>query len=99
MAKPRVVGGGAEVADSLQPHGFSVELRAASVRDPQLLGSTPAIDANVTFHDADRATGGDDDDIALAEPIELPDRKDLLDDFLHTVHLTRSDITLDQLAG
>lgn len=98
MAKPRVVGGGAEVADSLQPHGFSVELRAAASAIPGFAGSTPAIDANITFHDADRATGGDDDDIALVEPIELPDRTDLLDDFLHTVHLTKSDITLDQLA-
>ena len=98
MAKPRVVGGGAEVADSLQPHGFSVELRAAASAIPNFSGSTPAIDTNVTFHDADRATGGDDDDLTLAEPIELPDRKDLLDDFLRTVHLAKSDITLDQLA-
>jgi hypothetical protein len=98
MAKPRVVGGGAEIADSLQPHGFSVELRAAASAIPGFSGSTPAIDANVTFHDADRATGGDDDDIALAEPIVLPDRKDLLDDFLRTVHLAKSDVTLDQLA-
>jgi hypothetical protein len=98
MAKPRVVGSGAEVADSLQPHGFSVELRAAASAIPGFSGSTPALDASVTFHDADRATGGDDAEIALVEPIELPDRKDLLDDFLRTVHLAKSDITLDQLA-
>lgn len=98
MAKPRVVGSGAEVADSLQPHGFSVELRASAAAIPSFSGSTPAIALDVTFHDSDRATGGDDADIALATKIELAERKDLVDDFLHTVHLARSDITMDQLA-
>ncbi len=98
IAKPRVVGAGAEVGDSLQPHGFSVELRAAAAAIPGFSGSTPAIKLDVTFHDSDRATGGDDADIALATQIELSERKDLLDDFLHTVHLAKSDITMDQLA-
>jgi len=98
LARPRVVGSGAEVADSLQPHGFSVELRAAAAAIPSFSGSTPAIALDVTFHDSDRATGGDDADITLATKIELSERKDLVDDFLHTVHLTKSDITMDQLA-
>lgn len=98
MARPRVVGTGAEVADSLQPHGFSIELRAPAAAIPGFSGSTPAIALDVTFHDSDRATGGDDADIALATKIELAERKDLVDDFLHTVHLARSDITMDQLA-
>lgn len=98
MAKPRIVGRGAEVADSLQPHGFSVELRAAASAIPGFSGSTPAIRLELVFHDADRATGGDDADLTLAEPIELSDRKDLLDSFLRTVHLARTDVAIDQLA-
>jgi hypothetical protein len=98
MARPRVIGGGAQVADSLQPHGFSVELLASASAIPGFSGSTPKIDLDLTFHDSDRATGGDDADITLAEPIMLSDRTDLLDDFLRTVHLAKSDITLDQLA-
>ena len=98
IAKPRVVGAGAEVGDSLQPHGFSVELRAPAAAIPGFSGSTPAIKLGVTFHDADRATGGDDTDVTLATQIELSERKDLVDDFLHTVHLAKSDITMDQLA-
>lgn len=98
IAKSRVVGAGAQIADSLQPQGFSVELRAPTAALPGFSGSTPELGLRVTFHDADRATGGDDADLEIAEPIELSDRKDLLDDFLHTVHLAKSDITLDQLA-
>ena len=98
IAKPRVVGAGAQVGDSLQPQGFSVEVRVPAAAIPGFSGSTPELGLRVTFHDADRATGGDDADLDIAQPIELSDRKDLLDDFLHTVHLAKSDITLDQLA-
>ena len=98
IAKPRVVGVGAQVADSLQPQGFSVEARVPAAAIAGFSGSTPELALRVVFHDADRATGGDDADLEIAEPIELSDRKDLLDDFLHTVHLAKSDITLDQLA-
>jgi hypothetical protein len=50
-----------------------------------------------TFHDSDAATGGDDTPLRIAQPIELGDRKDLLDDFLATVRLKRGDIKIDQL--
>jgi len=87
-----------EVADSLQPKGFSIELRVAAAHVPGFSPSTPAFDVHVVFHDADLATGGHDTDLELAATIELGDRKDLLDDFLTTVRLRKSDVTLDQMA-
>jgi hypothetical protein len=87
-----------EVADSLQPKGFSIEARIPAAALAGLSGSTPALALSIVFHDSDQATGGDDTDITLAASIELGDRKDLLDDFLRTVKLKRTDLKLDQLA-
>jgi hypothetical protein len=87
-----------QVADSLQPKGFSVEARIPAARVPGFSASTPAFELRVTFHDADQAAGGDDSDLVLATTIELGDRKDLLDDFLRTVRLKRSDVRLDTMA-
>ena len=86
------------VADSLQPHGFSIELRVPASQIPGLSASTASLDLRVVFHDADLATGGKDSDLELAETIELGDRKDLLDDFLHTVKLRKSDLRVDTMA-
>ena len=60
--------------------------------------STPSLSLDVTFHDSDAATGGDAVDLTLAATIELGDRKDLLDDFLRTTRLRKSDVRLDTLA-
>lgn len=87
------------VADSLQPKGFSIELRVPASALPGFSASTPSLDLGVTFHDSDQATGGDDTDIALPLTVELGDRKDLLNDFLVTVRLTKKDVTLDRLAN
>ena len=87
-----------EVADSLQPHGFSIELRIPAARIAGLSPSTPALDLHVAFHDADLAAGGDDSEIDLDASIELGDRKDLLDDFLKAVRLKKSDIATDVMA-
>ena len=87
-----------EVADSLQPKGFSVEAKVPAARIPGFSGSTPSFELRVSFHDADQATGGDDTDLVLAQTIELGDRKDLLDDFLRTVRLRRGDLKLDTMA-
>ena len=97
VAKPRATGAPAQMADSLQPSGFSVEVRLPAAAIPSFGGSTPQIDVKIVFHDSDRATGGDDSELEIAQPLELSDRKDLLDDFLHTVHLAKSDITRDEL--
>jgi hypothetical protein len=87
-----------DVADSLQPKGFSIEARVPVARITGFSASTPSFDLRITFHDADQATGGEDTDVVLATTIELGDRKDLLDDFLRTAHLKRTDIKLDTLA-
>jgi hypothetical protein len=86
------------VADSLQPHGFSVELRVPASQLPGFSAATPSLDVRVVFHDSDAATGGKEADLELAVTVELGDRKDLLDDFLRTVRLKRADIRLDTLA-
>ncbi|MEO8840931.1 MAG: hypothetical protein ABI591_05830 [Kofleriaceae bacterium] len=87
-----------QVADSLQPKGFSIEAKIPASRVPGFSGSTPSFELRVKFHDADQATGGDDTDLVLATTIELGDRKDLLDDFLRTAHLKRSDLKVDAMA-
>ncbi len=97
IAKPRSTGAPAQLGDSLQPNGFSVEARVPAAAIASFSGSTPQIDVKIVFHDADRATGGDDADLEIAQPLELSDRKDLLDDFLHTVHLAKADLTRDEL--
>ena len=87
-----------QLADSLQPKGFSIEARIPANAIAGFSGSTPSFDLKIVFHDSDAATGGADHDIDLAATIELGDRKDLLDDFLKTVHLARADIKVDTLA-
>lgn len=87
-----------EAADSLQPKGFSIEAKVPAARIPGFSGSTPAFQLRVAFHDADQATGGDDTDLVMSQTIELGDRKDLLDDFLRSVRLKRSDVKLDAMA-
>jgi hypothetical protein len=99
IAKDKIVAPAhVEVADSLQPKGFSIELRVAAARLPGFSPSTPSLALHVVFHDSDQATGGADTDFDLTATIELGDRKDLLDDFLKTVRLRRADVTLDQMA-
>jgi hypothetical protein len=100
MAKARITKPGkVAVADSLQPKGFSLEVKIPASAITGLSGSTPSLDLDIVFHDSDQATGGDDTDIALPLTIELGDRKDLLDDFLQSVRLKRGDVRLDQLAN
>ncbi len=86
-----------EAADSLQPKGFSVELAIPAAAIPEYSPSTPAFQLDLVFHDSDAATGGDTTPLAIQQPIELGDRKDLLDDFLSTVRLKRTDVKLDSL--
>jgi hypothetical protein len=95
IVKPAVVA----VADSLQPKGFSIELKVPAGALPGLSPSTPSLDLGVTFHDSDQATGGDTTPIALPLTVELGDRKDLLDDFLRSVRLKKKDVTFDRLAN
>jgi hypothetical protein len=86
-----------EVADSLQPKGFSIEIAIPAAVVPGYSPSTPAFSLALVFHDSDAATGGDTTPLAIEQPIELGDRKDLLDDFLATVRLRRTDLKLDTL--
>ena len=98
VAKSRVTApSGVSAADSLQPHGFSVEVLVPASALPGFSPSTPAIDVAAVFHDSDQATGGDEEEIAIPTHVVLGDRADLLDDFLRDVHLTRADIKLDRL--
>ena len=84
-------------ADSLQPKGFSVEIEIPAAAIPEYSASTPQFELVATFHDSDAAAGGDDTPLQIAQPIELGDRKDLLDDFLATVQLSKTDIRHDSL--
>ena len=100
MAKARIVKPAkVAVADSLQPKGFSVELRVPAKALAGFSGSTPSLDLGIVFHDSDQATGGADTEVAIPLTVEIGDRKDLLDDFLRSVRLKRSDVKLDQLAN
>jgi hypothetical protein len=83
-----------EAADSLQPKGFSVEIAIPAAAIAELSPATSALSLQLVFQDSDAATGGDTTPLT----IELGDRKDLLDDFLSTVRLGKSDIKLDTLA-
>jgi hypothetical protein len=87
-----------DAADSLQPHGFSIELRVPAARLANFSPSTPSLALHVIFHDSDLAAGGKDTDVPLDATIELSDRTDLLDDFLRTTGLKKRDIVLDQMA-
>ena len=98
VAKPRIAAPArVAVADSLQPKGFSIEMRVPASAIPTMGPNTPSLELHVVFHDSDEATGGDDADVELVTTIELGDRKDLLDDFLRTVRLARTDLKLDTL--
>jgi hypothetical protein len=85
------------VAQSLQPKGFSVELKVPASALAGMTASTPSLALDIAFVDADKAAGGDTFSVELAATVELGDRKDLLDDFLRTVRLRRSDVRLDKL--
>jgi len=84
-------------ADSLQPKGFSIELAIPASAIPDFSPSTPALQLRAVFHDSDAATSGNAKPIEIARAIELGERKDLLDDFLATVRLQKSDVKLDTL--
>lgn len=86
-----------EVADSLQPKGFSVEIVIPASSIAGFSAATPGLSLVASFADSDAATGGDTTSLEIKQPIELADRKDLLDDFLSTVRLKRTDIKLDTL--
>ncbi|HEX4456079.1 MAG TPA: hypothetical protein VH143_34700 [Kofleriaceae bacterium] len=87
-----------EAADSLQPHGFSIELRVPASRIAGFSPSTPSFELGIVFHDSDQATGGKDTDIPLDATLELSDRSDLLGDFLRATNLKKSDLIADQMA-
>ena len=95
IAKPAKV----SAADSLQPKGFSLEVKVPASAIAGFSGSTPSFDLSIVFHDSDQATGGDTIQVALPLTVELGDRKDLLDDFLRSVRLKRSEVKLDKLAN
>lgn len=98
MAKPKITKPAkVSAADSLQPKGFSVEVAIPAAMIPNYSASTPQFEVVATFHDSDAAAGGDDTPLQIAQPIELSDRKDLLSDFLATVHLKDSEIRYDEL--
>jgi hypothetical protein len=98
IAKPKITKPSkVSAADSLQQGGFSVEVAIPASAIPEFSPSTPSLQLAATFIDSDAATGGDETPLRIAQPIELGDRKELLDDFLATVRLKRSDIKLDQL--
>jgi hypothetical protein len=98
MAKPKIVKPAhVEVADSLQPKGFSIEIAIPASVIPELAPATTSFSLDLVFHDSDAATGGDLTAVAIKQSIELPDRKDLLDDFLATVRLRKTDIRIDTL--
>ena len=96
MAKVKIVKPArVEAADSLQPKGFSVEIAIPASAIPELAPATTQFSLELVFHDSDAATGGDTTPIPVRQPIELGDRKDLLDDFLMTVKLRKVDIKVD----
>jgi hypothetical protein len=98
LGKPRITKPArVEVADSLQPKGFSVEIAIPASAIPELSPATSSLALHIVFHDSDAATGGDLVPVEIEQPIELGDRKDLLDDFLSTVQLRKADIRLDKL--
>ena len=84
-----------QAADSLQPKGFSVEVGIPAAIIPELAPGTTSLQLSLVFHDSDAATGGDTTPLEIANTIDLPDRKDLFDDFLSAVKLTRADIKVD----
>jgi hypothetical protein len=84
-----------EAADSLQPKGFSIEVAIPANAIPEMSSSVSSLKLAVTFVDSDAATGGDTTPLKIEQTIELADRKDLFDDFLRTVKLSKADIKSD----
>ncbi len=98
MAKAKITKpANVEAADSLQPKGFSVEIVIPASTIAGFSAATPGLSLVATFVDSDAATGGDTTPLEIKQPLELADRKDLLDDFLSTVRLKRTDVKLDTL--
>jgi hypothetical protein len=98
MAKPKITKPArVEAADSLQPKGFSVEIAIAAGAIPDFSPATASFALDLVFHDSDAATGGDSSPVPIKQTIELGDRKDMLDDFLTTVRLRKTDIKVDTL--
>ncbi|MBA3500870.1 MAG: hypothetical protein H0T65_10875, partial [Deltaproteobacteria bacterium] len=84
-----------QAADSLQPKGFSVEIAIPGSAIPNMAVATASLDLHVVFSDSDAATGGDTQPLEIKQAIELSDRKDLFDDFLASVKLSKADIRVD----
>jgi len=84
-----------QAADSLQPKGFSVEIAIPAAAIPNMAAATASLDLVVVFSDSDAATGSDTTPLEIKQPIELSDRKDLFDDFLAAVKLSKADIRVD----
>ena len=84
-----------EAADSLQPKGFSVELAIPASAIPEMSAATSTLQLALVFSDSDAATGGDTTPLEIKQAIELSDRKDLFDDFLSSVKLSKADIKVD----
>jgi hypothetical protein len=98
MAKPRITKPArVEAADSLQPKGFSVEIAIPAGAITDFSPATTSFALDLVFHDSDAATGNDTIPVPIKQAIELGDRKDMLDDFLTTVRLRKTDIKLDTL--
>ncbi|MBA3396242.1 MAG: hypothetical protein H0T89_26665 [Deltaproteobacteria bacterium] len=85
-------------ADSLQPKGFSIELAIPASAIPGFSVATVAFELDLVFHDSDAATGGDTQPLQIRQPLELSERKDLVDDFLASVKLRKADIKVDVMA-
>jgi hypothetical protein len=84
-----------QAADSLQPKGFSIEVAIPASVIPDMSSSVSQLALSIVFSDSDAATGGDTTPLEVKQPIELSDRKDLFDDFLATVKLSKADIKTD----
>jgi hypothetical protein len=98
MAKPRITKPArVEAADSLQPKGFSIEIAIPAGAITDFSPATTSFVLDLVFHDSDSATGSDLIPVPIKQAIELGDRKDMLDDFLMTVRLRKTDIKVDTL--
>ncbi len=89
-----------ELADSLTASGFSMEVALPASSVPGLSAATAELQLNVTYEDADAATGPKPDiGFNIARTIELADRSQLFADFLSTVRLRKADIVFDKRAN
>jgi hypothetical protein len=88
-----------QVADSLTPHGFSLELAVDAKSIPGLSAATVGLQLGVRYQDADAASGAaPTEGVTMERTIELSDRSQLFDDLLTTVRLRKADIVFDQFA-